>query len=42
MINQQTEEFSKIKLNEKSEFTLNNLLNFFEKENPENDLSFHW
>jgi len=36
------DEISKIKLNEKSQYILNNLLYYFEKENPNNDLSFHW
>ncbi len=36
------EEFTKIKVNEKSEYILNNLLNYFEKENPINDLSYKW
>lgn len=36
------EEITKIKVNEKSEYILNNLLNYFEKENPNNDLSYNW
>lgn len=36
------EEYTKIKVNEKSEYILNNLLNYFEKENPNNDLSYKW
>ena len=36
------EEFTKIKVNENSECILNNLLNYFEKENPDNDLSYDW
>ncbi len=36
------EEYTKIKVNEKSEYILNNLLNYFEKENPNNDLSYNW
>lgn len=36
------EECTKIKVTEKSESVLNNLLNYFEKENPNNDLSYNW
>lgn len=41
MTNNQDDE-SKIKLDEKTENILNNLLNYFEKENPLSDLSYHW